>query len=345
MSAFRINSNAKRAFSYLLGAGLLVWLAVSSGIGSILADLSRVGPGLIVILALEFVIDVFNTLGWWYTFPVAERVGNFRRLFWVRCAGSALNESTPAASVGGEPAKVILLRGRISTSAATASLLATKVSFCFSTAIFIVVGMGAVWPRLRLPWDVSLALILGFILMVIGITTFAILQMRGIGAGTVRILRRLRVPNRLLAMVESSSHDIDAHLRDFYRARTGDLIRSAAAHMCAFCGCLLQILLMIEWLGLGFDPVAALGIEAFSMLVAFVAFAVPASLGVQEGGKVLIFWALGLPRSAAMAVGIVVRLTSLIKIAVGLVVFVLLQHRLPDLSDQSAPRVPGASTR
>ncbi len=149
MRAFRINSRVKRAASFLLGAGLLVWLAVSSGIGSILADLSRVGPGLIVILALEFVIDAFNTLGWWFTLPVDERAGNYCRLFWVRCAGSALNESTPAASVGGEPAKIVLLRGRISISSVTASLLATKVSFCFSTAIFIVAGMAVVWSEVE----------------------------------------------------------------------------------------------------------------------------------------------------------------------------------------------------
>ncbi len=333
MSAFRINSRVKKTAPFLLGAGLLAWLALSSGIGSILADLSRVGPGLLVILALEFVIDAFNTLGWWLTLPVAERAGTYRRLFWVRCAGSALNESTPAASLGGEPAKIVLLRGLISTSAATASLLATKVSFCFSTAIFIIAGMGAVWSRLSLPREISLALLSGFILMLIGITTFATLQLRGIGAGTVRVLRRLRIPDRWLALIETSSHDVDSHLSDFYRARTGDLVRSVGAHLCAFGCATMQILLMMEWLGLGFDPIAALGIEAFSMLIAFVAFAVPASLGVQEGGKVLIFWALGLPRSAAMAVGIAFRLNSLIKIAVGLVVFVLLQHRLADLSD------------
>ena len=164
-------------------------------------------------------------------------------------------------------------------------------------------------------------------------STFAILQLRGIGAGTVKILRRLRIPDRWLALIESSSHDIDAHLSDFYRARTGDMIRSLGAHLCALgCGTI-QILLMMRWLALGFDPIAALGIAAFSTLITFVAFAVPASIGVQEGGKVLIFWALGLPRPAAMAVGIAFRLTSLIKIAVGLVAFVLLQHRLPDLPD------------
>jgi len=333
LSAFRINSRVKKHAAFLLGAGLLVWLVVSSGIGSILAGLSRVGPGLLVILALEFVIDAFNTLGWWYTLPVGERAGTYRLLFWVRCAGNAINESTPAASVGGEPAKLILLKGRISTPAAAASLLATKVSFCFSTVIFIIVGMVPIWSRLSLPQDIMLALLLGFILMLIGITIFAIMQLCGIGANTIRILRRLRIPNRWLALIESSSHGVDAHLNDFYRARTGDLIRSVGAHFCGFGCATIQILLMMEWLGLGFDPIAALGIEAFSTLVIFVAFAVPASLGVQEGGKVLIFWGLGLPRTAAMAVGIALRLTALIKIAVGLVVFVILQHRLPDLPD------------
>ncbi|SPF39044.1 membrane hypothetical protein [Syntrophobacter sp. SbD1] len=333
MSAFRISSRVRKTASWLLGAGLLAWLAVSSGIGSILADLSRVGPGLLVILALEFLIDAFDTLGWWYTLPVAQRRGAYCRLFWVRSAGNALNESTPAASVGGEPAKVVLLSGRISTSAATASLLATKVCFSFSTAIFIIVGMSAVWWRLSLPWDISFPLLLGFTLMLIGITTFAVLQLRGIGAGTFRFLKRLRIPDRWLGLIESSSHDIDAHLSDFYRARTGDLIRSVGAHLCALGCSIIETLLLMRLLALGFDPIAAIGIAAFSTLIAFVAFAVPASLGVQEGGKVLIFWALGLPRPAAMAVGIAFRLTSLVKIAVGLAAFVLLQHRLPDLPD------------
>src|SRR5262249_46309822 len=116
---------------------------------------------------------------------------------------------------------------------------------------------------------------------------------------------------------------------DFYRARTGDLLRSVAAHLCAHGAGTVQALLLIGWLGLHYDPVAALGIEAFSALVSLVLFAVPASLGVQEGGKVLIFAALGLPRPAAMAVGITFRLVSLLDIALGLVALMLLQHRRP----------------
>ena len=316
-----------RAASFLLGMGLLAWLIVSIGTGSILAELSRLGVGLTVILALEFVVDAFNTLGWWYTLPVAERTGTWRRLFWVRSAGNALNEVTPAASLGGETAKVVLLKGWISTPAAAASLLSTKVSYTFAAAIFIAAGTAAVWPMLSLPPDTALALLLGFILMLAGITTFALLQIRGIGAGALTGLRLLRIPDRWLSRIEPLSNGIDAHLNDFYRARRGDLLRAIGSHLCGFVCCALQALFILEGLRLGFDPKVALGIEAFSELLAIVAFVVPASLGVQEGGKVLIFWALGLPNNAAMATGIAFRLASLFKIAVGLGVFLLLQHR------------------
>ncbi len=323
---FRITTRTMRAASFLLGAGVLVWLVLTTDVRSIVTDLSRVWVGLPVILALEFALDALNSLGWWYTLPVAERAGTYPRLFWVRSAGNALNESTPTASLGGELAKIMLLRGRISIPAATASLFSTKVAYCLADTIFILAGEAAVWSRLTLPPEIDWALLSGMTLMLVGITLFAVLQMRGIGAGTVKVLRGLRVPGRWLKKAEPFSKEIDAHLSDFYRHRRGDLLRAVGAHLCAFCCGAFQMLLILQWLRLGFDPGAALGIAAFSALFALVGFAVPASLGIMEGGTVLIFWALGLPRAPALAAGIVLRLNWLVKTVVGLVAFMLLQH-------------------
>jgi uncharacterized protein (TIRG00374 family) len=321
-------SRPARIVSFLLGAALLTWLALSNGVRPILADLSRVGPGVVVILALEYVAHAFNTLGWWFTLPAAGRAGTFTRLFWVRSAGNALNASTPLASLGGESMKIFLLRGRVSTAAATASLLTGKISGSAAQTIFVVVGMAAVSARLRLPHAVSLALLSGFVVMVTGIAVFAALQVRGIGAGTISLMRQAGAPPRWVASLEASLHGVDAHIRDFYRTRTGDLARSMAAHGGALACGTLQILLMISWLGLGHDVVAAVGIEAFSTLVALVMFAVPGTLGVQEGGKVLVFGALGLAGSAAMAVGITFRLIALIDTVVGLAALALIRQRL-----------------
>lgn len=318
-----------RLATLLLGAGLLAWLVVTSDVRSILADLGRVGPGIVVVIALEFVGHAFNTLGWWFTLPADRRRGLYGRLFWVRSAGYALNEATPLASLGGEPAKIALLATRMPVGAAAASLLATKVSFCAAKATFIVIGLSLVWSRVHLPPGLSTLLFSAFALMLFGIAMFAAVQVWGIGSGTIAALRRVRMPAHWIARIESAMQDVDAHLHDFYRERRGDLWRSMAAHACVYVCGTLQIILLMSWLGLAFDPVAAIGIEAFGALVGLVLFAVPASLGVQEGGKVLIFAALGLPRAAAMAVGITFRLVSLLDIAVGLVALMLLQHRLP----------------
>jgi uncharacterized protein (TIRG00374 family) len=324
---FSRRSRWTRIVSFLLGGALLAWLIVSNGAASIVADLGRVGPGVLIILAIEFGAHALNTLGWWFTLPTGERAGTYAWLFWVRSAGQAINESTPAASLGGEPAKIILLRSKVSTGAATASLLASKVTFCLGKTLFIMVGMAVVWSRLELPRTMSLALLVAFIVMVIAIATFAIVQIRGIGTGTVRLLRRVGFPVGWIASIESTLGDVDSHLTYFYRARIGDLLRAVAAHAGGFVCGVFQMLLLMAWLGLAFDPVAAIGIEAFSALIALLTFVVPGSLGVQEGGKVLIFAALGLPRAAAMAVGITFRVISFVDIAVGLAAFTLLQQQ------------------
>jgi uncharacterized protein (TIRG00374 family) len=324
---FRINTKTIRAASFLLGLGLIVWLILSTGVRSILNDLSRVGAGVILIFALELVADACNTLGWQYTLPANERRGTYCRMFLVRAAGNAINESTPAASLGGEPAKVILLRGWVSTSAATASLLLTKVPYCLADTTFIMAGSALVWTRITLPPDITLALLIGFSLMLTGILTFAFLQIRGMGASALRFLRRLRIPESWLGKLEPFSNEIDSHLSDFYRQRRGDLLRAIGSHLCGFGVNGLQMLLMLQWLKLGLDPIAALGIAAFLALFALVGFAVPASLGVLEGGAVLIFWALGLPENAAMATALTLRLVLLSRIALGLVVFMLLRHK------------------
>src|SRR4029450_2286524 len=100
-----VSARGLRIATLLLGAALFAWLLLSTDVRSILADLARVGPRIVVIIAIEFVGHAFNTLGWWFTFPAAQRAGNYWRLFWVRSAGSALNEGTPVGSLGGGAAR------------------------------------------------------------------------------------------------------------------------------------------------------------------------------------------------------------------------------------------------
>lgn len=83
----------------------------------------------------------------------------------------------------------------------------------------------------------------------------------------------------------------------------------------------------------------AVGIEVLAVTIEGVLFFVPAKIGVQEGGKVLIFLAAGLSPAKGLAFGLARRIRELAWAAVGLGFLAHFQHRrdsLPAARSQSA---------
>jgi glycosyltransferase 2 family protein len=322
----------KRLLALGLGVVLFFYLVYETGPASLTANLELIGPKIVLIFVIERIVDLFNTIGWSFTFAPNLRRGTLGTLYMVRLAGTALNEMTPSASIGGEPAKVMLLRPYLPTTAATASVLTALVSFTFAKAIFIAAGMLTTWHRLKLPHGLSTALLGGFMLTLSGLITFLTLQLRGFARAAGRLGRRIGLPESWMAEIDSASDAVDEHVADFYRSRPGDLARSIAAHLFAFLFGVLQVSLLLGWLSLPSDWQTSLAIEAFSGLVGFIVFVVPGSVGVQEASKVLIFTALGLSASDGMSVGIAFRMNEIVSTVIGLAVLALLQRRaLPRL--------------
>ena len=112
------------------------------------------------------------------------------------------------------------------------------------------------------------------------------------------------------------------------------LVASVALSLAGLGLGVVQVWLLMQWIGLTGDWLASLTIEAFAVLVGFVGFAVPGSLGVQEGGKVLIFAALGLPLSAGLSVGVAFRVNNLANQLLG---FVVLAWLRPQRALRQAP--------
>jgi glycosyltransferase 2 family protein len=322
----------KQLLALGLGVALFFYLIYETGPASLTANLELIGPKIVLIFAIERIVDLFNTVGWWFTFAPNFRRGTLGTLYMVRLAGTALNEMTPSASVGGEPAKVMLLRPYLPTTAATASVLTALVSFTLARAIFIAAGMLTTWHRLQLPHGLSTALVAGFMLTLSGLVAFLTLQLRGFARAAGRLGRRIGLPESWMAEIDSASGAVDGHVADFYRSRPGDLARSIAAHLFAFLFGVLQVSLLLGWLSLPNDWQTSLAIEAFSGLVGFIIFVVPGSVGVQEASKVLIFTALGLSASDGMSVGIAFRMNEIVSTIIGLAILALLQRRaLPRL--------------
>ncbi len=333
----RMDSRRGRAAWILLGVALLACLIYESGPAKIVSDLALVGAGLIVVVALEFVVDGFNTLGWWFTFPPGLRTGSFRRLFFVRLAGTALNQTLPAASMGGEPAKVYLLEADFPLTTTIATVMTSSLIFSLSKAGFIAFGTMLTWRQFRLSHEFSIAMLVGFIATLVAVLAFLLLQLRGFTAAIAGIAARIPIPERWVSGIQRLTPGIDAEIIALYRSRPRDLALAVCSHQFAFLCGILQVLLLLGWLGLPRSFSISLAIESCAMLLGFVTFIVPGSIGIQEGGKLVIFTALGLPAAAGVTVGIAFRLTSIVGAAAGLLVLAALKGRkAPELAPASA---------
>ena len=323
-----LGQNAKRLIGASVGLALVAILIYESGPAAILADLKLIGPRLIAIIAIEFVVDAFNTLGWFFSLPSHHRRGQFGRLYLVRLAGTALNQTIPAASMGGEPTKVLLLRSHVPPQTAIASVVVARFAFSIAKAIFILAGIAMTMSLIKLKAGITVALLAGFVATLGGLLLFLVLQLRGLSTTSARMMARLRIPPRWISSIAQISPAVDREIIDFYRSRHGDLFAAIVAHQAAFLCGVCQVLLLLGWVGLGRDWRVSLAIEALSMLFAFATFLVPDSLGVKEGGFALIFSALALPVSAGLAVAIAFRITSLVGTLVGLSIMSGLLTRL-----------------
>ena len=80
----------------------------------------------------------------------------------------------------------------------------------------------------------------------------------------------------------------------------------------------LEIYLILRAVGVAVDWQTALALETGAVLIDGILFFVPAKVGTQEGGKVVLFAALGLDPARGLTVGVVRRIRELAYAGLGL---------------------------
>jgi uncharacterized protein (TIRG00374 family) len=328
-----------QVIALVIGAAFFGYLIYSIGPAAILRDLHSMGWGLALIILLELGVDAMNTLGWRFTFPRHERHISFASLYLVRMAGTAFNQTLPSASVGGEPLKAVLLRDALPLSSAVASVVTAKLTFSIAQGLFAFVGLVLTFRHLHLP-PLALAALVGALLFVLGLLGFFYwLQRRGLFMTATSIARRIDLPGAWVERVRRRTAALDGHIHEFLTRRGADFSFSVASHLAGLLIGTVQVYILLRWLGLPADAVTCIAVEAVAVLIQVAAFLVPGSVGVQEGGKVLIFTALGLPAQAGLSVGIAFRLNQIAGIALGLSAFAFLHWRRRSIL-KAAPPLP-----
>jgi putative membrane protein len=313
-----------------LGVALLIGLVVGHDPAAVFASLRQLSWRFVVILLFPAIpVMVFDTLGWRYAF-LRDRVP-FVTLLRTRLVGEAFNLVTPTAALGGEGVKAWLLRDRLPLDESVPSVIIAKTTITLAQGVFLLlgialasIGFGRSTLLLGMQWLLGLE--------VLALVAFIVVQTRGVVVWTVGLLERLGVRQ------EGAGHTaarVDRTLHTFYRHTPRRLTLSITFHLIAWLLGAVESYLILQFIGVPVSLLTATVIEAFGTGVRFATFLVPASLGVQEGGFVVTFVALGLSAADGVAFGLVRRLRELVWVAVGLAFFAV--SRRPMVAAPSPP--------
>ena len=293
---------------YLLvvaGLASVAYLVATTGIDVLVASVRTLSWRLAVFIVIPYtVVALLHTIAWRLVLvPAPLSLG---RLFSIRLAGEALNLS--AASVGGEPVKVYLLRGRVPLAQASAAQIVDKTGITIGQVLFLAVGLVVAILRFDLAVDVLWAMVALLGVQIIVVAAFMFVQCAGLGDRTVRVLGRLGFDAG------------GAHARSVAR-----FDRMLAAAYRERRGAVLACVLVLRWLDVRASFAAALAIDAFGAGIKFMAFAIPGALGVLEGGYMVLFSAFGFDGGLGLSFTLVRRLRMVAWSVAGLVALALLR--------------------
>ncbi|MFA5028082.1 MAG: flippase-like domain-containing protein [Candidatus Methylomirabilota bacterium] len=315
----------------LLAAGLSLFglLVYAAGPRTVLGAISHLG-WLAPLLALPyFAAYLVDSVGWWWI--LSRRIGqergeawrapNLLRLFGIRAAGEAVNAITPTAYFGGEPLKAWLLQGYgVPLPCGLASVMISKTALMLTQGLFVFLGVLIGLEEWRSAIPLPLAAGVGIALVALVCAGLVGAQRRGLFSLVLSLSRRLTGRQRLLASWEADLKDVDRLLHDFYENRLQDFSICCGFHLLGWVVGSLEVYVVLRMLGQPVDFTTAFAIEALSGVAKLAALFIPGSLGVQEGGQVLIFVAFGLTAPLAMTFGILRRCRELLWVGFGLAV-------------------------
>ena len=292
----------------LLGLAILVWRADTHAVKVAVLE---VGWGIVLVVGQEVVAHLLNTLGWRFAFA-REHVAAlpFGELLRLRLAGDAINYLTPSATIAGEYARVAMLGDRLGADIRAASVVVAKSAQTLAQAVFMAAGLSLLGagfviagPRRSLAlWGLGLGLLLAM-LLIYGSTAARL--------GPVRAFLR----NAALRLAE------------FLRDHPGRVVLSTFMFVLAYGWGSFEAYWICRFLGIPVSVFTALAIEVLSVTVDGLLFMVPAKIGTQEGGKVAVFAALGLPASLGLAFGLVRHVRELSWAGIGMLLYALSARR------------------
>lgn len=298
-----------RAAFWLLGAGaaLFAGIILSQGVSAVLATLALAGAGLLLVAAVHLVPLVLDAASIWVLFD-SEARAPLRSAILARWAGESANSFLPAGPIGGP---IVMARhlsqGGVPLREAAAVVTVSTTLQTLAQAVFALSGMAVLWAisgevlqrPLRAPLLIAAVVLVGCL------AGFYFMQQRGLFGRLVRFTTRFAGP-RDWSHLSDHAAAIDIAVVSGYR-RAGPATSSFLLSLLGWIVGTAEVYLILRLLGSPVDWSRAFLLESLGQAIRAAGFFIPGSLGVQEGGYLLLAPLAGLAPGTAVALSLAKR--------------------------------------
>ena len=287
----------------LLGLSIFGFAVFNTDPAAVAHALSLIGWDGALVLSLWRAIPIgLCIVGLWVLAPVGSNVGG-RAALSARLARDGVGTLLPVLPAGGEivGARILALSG-VNAVLALGLLVADVTVEMAAQAGFSVIGVGALF--LELPGR-------GAGLWALWAVLLPVLMVLGLG-----LMQHPRVLEKLEALAEKIVGDrvpagqMIPVIHSIYRDRA-KVVWCFFLHFAGWIVGIGEAWLALKWLGHPLSLASVLALESVVFALKGVAFVVPWSVGVQEGGYMALGVALGVPPELALTLSLVKRLPDI----------------------------------
>jgi putative membrane protein len=257
--------------------------------------------------------------GWWLLFPVPLRL---RAAFLLRFIREGVNTLLPFTQVGGDIIGARLLTfWAVPGPLGVASIIIDVLMQAATQFLFAALGIATL---IALGTDTTTAGAAASSLAVAAplLGGFYVAQRRGGYRILHFVLSRLNGHGnwRMLATVDAVYQNLS-----LIYARRSRLVASGLVHMIGWLVGVVEVLIVLRWMGQPATIGEALVIESLVQAVRGAAFTVPGALGAQEAGLILLCGIFQIPPDQALALSLIKRAADLVIGVPGLVALQILE--------------------
>jgi len=308
--------------SLMTGFAGLIALLIWQGIGEVAGILATAGWGLLVITAFHLIPMLSSSMCWRILLPVQHQLP-LPRLLVARWIGESVNSMLPVAQIGGEFAKARwIMRHGIPGGAAGSSVVVEVTISLLTQIVFTIIGLAALLFYLELNSSLVIEIAIGTSVMVALLIAFYTSQRQQMFGKSASLLEKIAGGKQWLS-ISGGAATLDQAIIEIYRHKKV-LAAASTWRLCSWVIGTGEVWLIMYFLEQPVSLPEALLLESLGQAIRAAGFLIPASLGIQEGGFLLLGAVLGIPPQTALALSLAKRVRELTLGLPGLITWQLL---------------------